>query len=46
MKNEIKEYKDYIKQQAADPDVDKKSTCTAASCKRQASISTKGLSTS
>ena len=24
MKNEIKEYKDYIKQQAADPDVDKK----------------------
>ena len=25
MKNEIKEYKEYIKQQAADPDVDKKS---------------------
>ena len=24
MKNEIKEYKEYIKQQAADPDVDKK----------------------
>ena len=23
MKNEIKEYKEYIKQQAADPDVDK-----------------------
>lgn len=24
MKNEIKEYKEYIKMQAADPDVDKK----------------------